>query len=250
MSSSVELAVSPPGKRDSGRSVLVVNEVFGPTFQGEGPTMGQRCLFVRLGRCDLACAWCDTPYTWDWKGRNGVAYDPAVELSRLPVDEVMAQCRHAQVPRVVITGGEPLLQRSSVSELVHRLDAVGIAVEIETNGRHAALSTQVDVQYNVSPKLASSGESADRRLRPGALTSLLAATSTFKFVCGSVEDLDEVAVLTEQVGIPNHRIWISPLGTTTTEILAVHQSLADPVCERGWNMTSRLHVLCWGDERV
>ena len=36
-----------------GPGTLVVSEVFGPTFQGEGPSLGQRAAFVRLGRCNL-----------------------------------------------------------------------------------------------------------------------------------------------------------------------------------------------------
>ncbi|MDQ3757733.1 MAG: 7-carboxy-7-deazaguanine synthase QueE, partial [Actinomycetota bacterium] len=34
---------------------LVVSEVFGPTWQGEGPSVGRTAAFVRLGRCNLAC---------------------------------------------------------------------------------------------------------------------------------------------------------------------------------------------------
>ena len=50
---------------------LTVSEIFGPTFQGEGPFTGRAAVFLRLGRCNLDCKWCDTPYTWDWKGKNG-----------------------------------------------------------------------------------------------------------------------------------------------------------------------------------
>jgi organic radical activating enzyme len=38
---------------------LVVSEIFGPTVQGEGTSMGRRCGFLRLGGCNLDCAWCD-----------------------------------------------------------------------------------------------------------------------------------------------------------------------------------------------
>ena len=64
---------------------LVISEVFGPTVQGEGPTIGRRAAFVRLGRCNLDCSWCDTPYTWDWE-----RYDPKVELHERPVPEIVA----------------------------------------------------------------------------------------------------------------------------------------------------------------
>ena len=95
---------------------LVVSEVFGPTLQGEGPSAGQRAGFVRLGRCSLSCSWCDTPYSWDWK-----RYDPAVELRELPVGEVAASIRAMDVPMVVVTGGEPLLQQRAIVELLRCL---------------------------------------------------------------------------------------------------------------------------------
>src|SRR3954451_15026034 len=88
----------PPGV--SGAE-LVVSEIFGPTFQGEGPSIGRRCGFVRLGRCNLACTWCDTKYTWDWS-----QYDPSVELHRRSVDDIVDAVAAMDVPMVVITGGE------------------------------------------------------------------------------------------------------------------------------------------------
>ena len=56
-------------------SWLIVAECFGvetPTFQGEGPSCGHPALFIRLSRCNLTCARCDTKYTRDWS-----RFDPA-----------------------------------------------------------------------------------------------------------------------------------------------------------------------------
>src|SRR2546428_209032 len=85
---------------------LIVSEVFGATVQGEGPSIGRLGGFVRLGRCNQACTWCDTPYTWDW-----ARYDPKVELTEQSVDEVLAKLDGMGVGMIVITGGEPLLQQ-------------------------------------------------------------------------------------------------------------------------------------------
>src|SRR5438046_5626962 len=80
---SARIALDDLGGGGVGTRTLVVSEIFGPTFQGEGPSLGRRCVFLRLGACNLHCRWCDTPYTWDWTGRNGIEYDPRQELRRI-----------------------------------------------------------------------------------------------------------------------------------------------------------------------
>ena len=86
--------------------ILVVNECFGPTLQGEGPSTGRRCGFVRLGRCNQACSWCDEPQTWAWD-----RFDQSAELHEMAVDEVLEVLDAMDVDMVVVTGGEPLLQQ-------------------------------------------------------------------------------------------------------------------------------------------
>ncbi|WP_235487572.1 7-carboxy-7-deazaguanine synthase QueE, partial [Frankia sp. AvcI1] len=79
-------------------------ERFGPTFQGEGPTAGQRSLFVRLSACNLSCAWCDEPHTWD-RSR----FDVDAHSERLSQSALLRWVLDSSVNRVVVTGGEPLL---------------------------------------------------------------------------------------------------------------------------------------------
>ena len=62
---------------------LRVNEIFGPTFQGEGPHAGQSAVFLRTSGCNLNCSWCDTPYTWDWE-----RYDREAETHPMAPNEV------------------------------------------------------------------------------------------------------------------------------------------------------------------
>lgn len=87
-------------------SRLVVNEIFGPTIQGEGPSSGRRCGFHRLGGCNLSCRWSDTPYTWDWTGvsDSGNALDPRVELMLKDSCEVVDEILTMGVDLVVVTG--------------------------------------------------------------------------------------------------------------------------------------------------
>ena len=50
---------------DAEEQQLEVSEIF-ESVQGEGASVGQPCLFVRLAGCNLKCAWCDTRYAWDF----------------------------------------------------------------------------------------------------------------------------------------------------------------------------------------
>jgi 7-carboxy-7-deazaguanine synthase len=224
---------------------LAVSEVFGPTFQGEGPSMGQRAAFVRLGRCDLDCRWCDTPYTWDWK-----RYDPAVEVTTRAVADIVAELEAMRPGRVVVTGGEPLLQQRRLGPLLEACVERGWPVEVETNGRHAPAAgvTQLVERFNVSPKLANSGVDEPRRLVPEALAAFMATgKAVFKFVVAEPAELDEVASIVDRFDLAP--VWIMPEGTDAETVTARMRTLADPVSARGWNLTTRLHVLVWGDER-
>jgi 7-carboxy-7-deazaguanine synthase len=224
---------------------LVVSEVFGPTFQGEGPSIGRRAGFVRLGRCNLDCSWCDTPYTWDWD-----RYDPADELRRTSVSSVLAQLDDMAPEIVVVTGGEPLLQQRRLIPLIEGSLARGWPVEIETNGTIVPDDRIVGLvgRWNVSPKLANSGVPYEKRVRPEALAALRATgRAAFKFVVTEGADLDEVAELVDAHGL--EPVWIMPEGTDATVFLERARQLADPVLARGWNLTPRLHVLLWGDQR-
>jgi 7-cyano-7-deazaguanosine (preQ0) biosynthesis protein QueE len=218
---------------------LVVSEVFGPTVQGEGPSLGRRTGFVRLGRCNLACSWCDTAYTWDWS-----RYDPAVELKRVDVADVVAQVEAMDVPMVVVTGGEPMLQQSALIDLVAALKPRRI--EVETAGTVAPRSELVALvdQWNVSPKLANSGNPLDRRHKRDVLRAFAdTGNAVFKFVAESAADLDEIA----SFGV--EPVWVMPQGTTPEAVREGLARLADEVIARGWNLTTRLHVEVWGDKR-
>lgn len=224
---------------------LVVSEVFGPTWQGEGPSLGRRAGFVRLGRCGLACTFCDTPYTWRWED-----HDPAVELTTRTVDGILHELAAMDVGLVVVTGGEPLLQQSHLPPLLRPLRDLGVAVEIETAGVVAPTATVIDLvtRFNVSPKLANSGNDLDRRYRPDVLGALEATgKAAFKFVAVDGDDLDEIANIVEECGL--REIWVMPEGTDPETIITRSRTLIEPVLARGWNLSTRLHVLLWGDRR-
>lgn len=108
---------------------MVLCEVFGPTLQGEGPSAGQRAIFVRLADCNLVCNSCDTKYSWDWE--NNVR---AEQTELVLVDDVVNKVLEHDVQLLIVTGGEPLLQQKQLTRLAAAVTATGRRVEIETNG--------------------------------------------------------------------------------------------------------------------
>jgi 7-carboxy-7-deazaguanine synthase len=234
----------PMGPSDM--NTLKVNEIYGPTVQGEGPSVGRQCAFLRLTGCNLTCSWCDTPYTWDWTGLNGVKYDKSKETRLMTVDDVWEQLRAYRVPLVVISGGEPMMQQDALAPLVESLTAQGVDVEIETNG--TIKPSIKPTRFNVSPKLAHSGVTRKKAIKPVNLSAYV-GQSIFKFVCQTLTDLDEVQAIADECLIPNEAIWIMPEGRDPITLQQHTDTIADAVIQRGWNITPRLHVMIWGHRR-
>lgn len=232
---------------------LRINEVYDrPTVQGEGPHVGRVCTFVRLYGCNLHCAWCDTPYTWDTLGRNGVAYSPRAESHKRDVQLVAAEVVSLGVPLVVVSGGEPLIQARGVVELARLLYATGIETHVETNGtlRPPADDGLVS-HYSVSPKLPSAG-AGDPELvwRPDVL-ALWAEhpRAIFKVVCTSADEVEDAFARMESLGVPAARQWVMPEGRTTAELEGSLSRIVDAALSLRMNISPRLHVSLWGTER-
>ena len=230
-------------------------EIFA-SLQGEGASAGRPCAFVRLSRCNLACEWCDTAYTWRVTGdnrphRDALAFERAANQLTLPEEDVAAHIAALGQPRLVITGGEPLLQGAALARMAALLPAE-VVIEIETNGTvapHPALDGRV-AQYNVSPKLAHSGNPAELALIPERLAAWAAdPRACFKFVIAEPADVDEVMALIAAHAIPPQRVWLMPEGRSSETIRTRGRWLAE-ICSRNeLNFSDRLHIHLYGDTR-
>lgn len=226
---------------------LNVNEIFGPTIQGEGPHTGLQVAFVRVAGCNLSCVWCDTPYSWDWD-----RFDRSKESRKMTVEEVLAQIEPMAVERIILTGGEPMLQQTQIPALA----AAGYKIDVETNGTRtptAETIAAVDL-FCVSPKLAHAGDPEKLRVRLDALKAFSdladAGKAYFKFVAQQESDLDEIAEFCKAADIADRHVWVMPEGADADTHLKNLRDLADKVIARHWNLTSRLHVFIWNTERA
>ncbi|MET0179512.1 MAG: 7-carboxy-7-deazaguanine synthase QueE [Novosphingobium sp.] len=233
-------------------------EIFA-SLQGEGPSAGRPALFVRLSRCNLACVWCDTAYTWRFTGderphRDGVAYDRPANQVTLSEEDAAARILTLPGDRLVVTGGEPLLQAAPLARLLARLKAARprLEVEIETNGTvapPATLDALVD-QYNVSPKLAHSGNPEALALIPERLAAWAAdRRAFFKFVVAEPADLTEVLALQAHHAIPPARLFVMPEGTDSAALHRRLRWLAPACVAHGLRLSDRLHIHLYGDTR-
>ena len=234
------------------------------TLQGEGPSAGSPAVFIRASRCNLHCVWCDTDHTWNFEGTPwphrkdplpGYAKHRKAEatIEVAPAEAADIILSH-QCPRVVITGGEPLLQEPAFLEMIDRIrDSVpGTVFEVETNGTlvpGAAFAAAVN-QFNVSPKLANSGVAESLRIRPDALRHFASLPHAwFKFVIASPTDLGEIQSLRARYQIPGERILLMPEGRSADELDRNAARIAAICRDLGFRFCDRLHVRLWGDRR-
>ena len=238
---------------------LATDDTGGPeifaSVQGEGPSQGMPVAFIRLSRCNLACLWCDTAYTWHFDGddrphRSCQTFDRKANQLILSEQEAAERIAALGQSRLVVTGGEPLLQAGKLAELLGHLP--DMQVEIETNGTvlpPATLDTRVD-QYNVSPKLAHSGNAADLALKPDMLEHWASEPRAwFKFVMAEPGDVDEVLSLVERHAIPRDRVFLMAEGTDSATLRERMDWLV-PLCLRhGFRLSDRQHIHLFGDTR-
>ena len=98
---------------------LKINEIF-YSIQGESSYSGLPCTFIRLTYCNLRCSYCDTEYAF----YNG---------SDMKINEIIQEVRKYPTKLIMITGGEPLLQKGSIN-LMQELLNNNYSVMLETSG--------------------------------------------------------------------------------------------------------------------
>lgn len=237
--------------------MLIVNEVYGPVKQGEGKSAGKDVMFLRLSGCNLACSFCDTPYTWNWLGTKFVhpdKFDPKKEAHKMSAEQVRDKLyeQAKDVRNLVISGGEPMLQQQRLLKLFDLLPEWWI--EIETNGTinpSKDFMAAID-QFNCSPKTENSGPDnpAEDRLNFFALQSIsVSGKGTFKFVIQSDTDIEEVEAIMSRGKIEPKQVWLMPEGRTRVEQELRQQQVKELAERTGCNFSPRLHILEFDNKR-
>lgn len=221
------------------------------TLQGEGPTMGMPCVFLRLHICNLRCVWCDAWYTWNPKTKEFWTEPTHWTIEEAAFNiQATWDCDNPNVEkRLIITGGEPLLQQRKIEQLMDELPEWRF--EIETNGTMMPSDKLLSrCQFNCSPKLENSGNARVARIKPEVLLKLAEGNTTFKFVVMKPEDLDEIEEdFIKGVGIPHNKVILMPQGVTAEEVRQNGQKVAEYAKAKGFRLLGRLQNELWGAKR-
>ncbi len=221
------------------------------SVQGEGSLMGVPTTFVRFFACNLRCSWCDTKYSWSV--REGGTWET------LAPQEVARRASALGAWHVVLTGGEPTLQRE-LAKLAALLKEQRYHLTVETNATvfPEAVVPLIDL-WSLSPKLNSAGE---HYLRHPVIERFLAALrpdqQQWKFVVR--DDTDEQSLRALLLRYPlfaEHQlpIILQPEGDTAIQDYSTAlEQLAERVRDPFWDdyyvrILPQMHVIIWGRRR-
>ena len=162
-----------------------VQEIF-YSLKGEGLWTGTPMSFIRLSGCNLNCEFCDTVHD---------------RQKPMTINEIIEEVLKYPSYKVVLTGGEPLIQ--PVEELLNILHDHRFSVHLETNGTQPIQDSFYQFDWiAVSPK--SPVETLSK------ITFRLA--DEIKFLCGLPgweEYIDEVMM--KMVVLQKARLYLMPL---------------------------------------
>lgn len=256
------------------------------SLQGEGRYAGVPSFFVRATGCNLRCVFkdsiCDTAYS-SFRPEKPL-YNSGEELLEHFKD---VYSKHPRTTHVVITGGEPLLQKEGLKTFLTDIFKIkkDWVVTIETNGSMPILDTltkdyKVSL-YSVSPKLSTSVDSGYKfitkdqaenhdKLRINYRNLFNIVTSgipyQFKFVYSGDECVNEIKDIYNKLSKflnmgddnelrywmrnhPNKNTMLMPEGTNKEQIDAMCLTTAYAALDNGWSYTDRIHIRLWNDKK-
>jgi organic radical activating enzyme len=118
-----------------------ITEIFS-SFQGEGPCVGRRQVFIRFSGCNLKCIYCDSLASRERAPKavlftNTRRMEENNPLSSPQVIDFIKKLLTPDIHSISYTGGEPLLQPELVKAIAKVTKRMKLPNFIETNGYDA-----------------------------------------------------------------------------------------------------------------
>lgn len=125
-------------------------------IQKQGYFIGEPSLFIYMGDCNLDCSWCEVDE--DDESEQHEEY--------MLAKDIVSINNTYQIDSIVLTGGEPLLQKTSLVELVNFISN-RIKVSVETHGGIEIpkdLLIRDSFFFSLSPKLSNAETEYDEKV--------------------------------------------------------------------------------------
>jgi len=237
-----------------------------PVIQGEGQSTGVPMVLIRLSGCNLNCMFkesiCDSSET-SWNHNNTTAK----KWSLSEIRGVLRENKH--IKHVMLTGGQPTLNRALFESVLRVCREEGKLVEIEDNG--TTYLSDLDDSINLvslSPKLQNSfptagvfvkelGRKVEQKDRDYHLKNYRNIESLrnwrknynyqLKFVISDEGQIQEALDLVEEMGATLDRVYFMPEGITREQLENKRKWLYERCLSLGVRYSDRLHILVYDD---
>jgi len=208
---------------------ITVCETF-TSLLGESTWAGLPAFFIRLTGCNLRCRYCDTTYAYE----GGEVWE---------VESLVQAARKSPSRLVLVTGGEPLLQKGTRLLLDELLDA-GLEVLLETNGSLPLEGVDSRVRRIVDLKCPGSGMS---RHNLWSNLEILTPRDEVKFVITDKEDFTWTVEVAGKYQLPDRvPVLISPVFGAPLALIEVAAWIIGSGLPLRLNL--QLHKYIWGPE--
>jgi len=208
--------------------MLKISEIF-ESIQGEVPT-GKYSLFIRLYGCNIRCKFCDSEYAL-----NGSYFE--IDSNTIHIPE--------SINYIVITGGEPLLQKDELEKFVAelKLKYPNIKIALETNGDFDNFNMDLFDLIVVSPKTFEVLDKWIGYLNHKNIIIKVVNKPGNNRLCNRLSDWIKIGLLKPEY---LSKIYIMPFGTTTEDIQSNTYQILKYIKTynlKGVNVSPRLHIM-------
>ena len=207
---------------------LTVCETF-ISLLGESTLAGLPAFFIRLSGCNLRCTYCDTTYAYEEGGTRSV-------------ESLVETVRGSSQRLVLVTGGEPLLQKGT-NMLLEELIRAGLEVMVETNGSLPIRGIDSRVRRVVDIKCPGSGMSSHNLW---SNLEILTPRDEVKFIISDQDDFTWALEVATRYRLPDRLpVLISPVfgALPLSEVAAWIVKSGFPL-----RLNLQMHKYIWGPE--